>query len=72
MKDDRQEKLKISNDLLDAMLVGVKTQEDLWGKEGLITQISTLITLKQDGARAIAGTAMARKLSGATSAPSNC
>ena len=38
MKDDRQEKLKISNDLLDAMLVGVKTQEDLWGKEGIITQ----------------------------------
>ena len=26
------EKLNISNDLLDAMLVGVKTQEDLWGK----------------------------------------
>lgn len=32
-KEDRQEKLKISNDLLDAMLVGVKTQNDLWGKE---------------------------------------
>ena len=29
-----------SNDLLDAMLVGVKTQDDLWGKEGIITQIS--------------------------------
>ena len=29
MKEDRQEKLKISNDLLDAMLAGVKTQEDL-------------------------------------------
>ena len=40
MKDDRQEKLKISNDLLDAMLVGVRTQEDLWGKEGIITQIN--------------------------------
>ena len=40
MKDDRQEKLKISNDLLDAMLVGVKTQEDLWGKEGIITQLN--------------------------------
>ena len=40
MKDNRQEKLKISNDLLDAMLVGVKTQEDLWGKEGNITQIN--------------------------------
>ena len=40
MKEDRQEKLKLSNDLLDAMLVGVKTQEDLWGKEGIITQIN--------------------------------
>ena len=40
MKEDRQEKLKISNDLLDAMLVGVKTQEDLWGKDGIITQIN--------------------------------
>ena len=27
MKNDRQEKLKISNDLLDAMLVWVKTVE---------------------------------------------
>ena len=40
MKEERQEKLKISNDLLDAMLVGVKTQEDLWGKEGIITQLN--------------------------------
>ena len=40
MEEARQEKLKISNDLLDAMLVGVKTQDDLWGKEGIITQIS--------------------------------
>ena len=40
MKENRQEKLKISNDLLDAMLVGVKTQEDLWGKEGIITQLN--------------------------------
>ena len=40
MKDDRQDKLKISNDLLDAMLVGVKSQEDLWGKEGIITQLN--------------------------------
>ena len=29
MEEARQEKLKISNDLLDAMLVGVKTQDDL-------------------------------------------
>ena len=40
MKEDRQDKLKISNDLLDAMLVGVKTQEDLWGKDGIITQLN--------------------------------
>ena len=40
MKEDRQEKLKLSNNLLDAMLVGVKTQEDLWGKDGIITQIN--------------------------------
>ena len=40
MKEDRHEKLKISNDLLDAMLVGVKSQEDLWGKDGIITQIN--------------------------------
>ena len=39
MKDNKHEKLKFSNDLLDAMLVGVKTQDDLWGKEGIITQI---------------------------------
>ena len=40
MKENRQEKLKISNDLLDAMLVGIKTQDDLWGKEGIITQLN--------------------------------
>ena len=40
MKEDRQDKLKISNDLLDAMLVGVKNQDDLWGKEGIITQLN--------------------------------
>lgn len=40
MKEDRHEKLKISNDLLDAMLVGVKTQDDLWGKDSIITQIN--------------------------------
>ena len=37
MTNNRHEKLKISNDLLDAILVGVKTQEDLWGKDGIIT-----------------------------------
>ena len=40
MDDKKSEKLKISNDLLDAMLVGVKTQDDLWGKEGIITQLN--------------------------------
>ena len=40
MEESRQEKLKISNDLLDAMLVGIRTQDDLWGKDGIITQIN--------------------------------
>ena len=40
MEEKKLEKLKVSNDLLDAMLVGVKTQEDLWGKEGIITQLN--------------------------------
>ena len=40
MKEDRQKKLKLSNQMLDAMLAGVKTQDDLWGKEGIITQIN--------------------------------
>ena len=43
MKDNRHEKLKFSNDLLDAMLVGVKTQDDLWGKEGIITQLNNAL-----------------------------
>ena len=38
MKEDRQEKLKISNNLLEAMLIGVKTQDDLWSKDGIVTQ----------------------------------
>ena len=48
MKEDRQEKLKLSNELLDAMLVGVKTQEDLWGKDGIITQINNAL-LERNG-----------------------
>ena len=40
MKDNKQENLKFSNELLDAMLVGVKTQDDLWGNEGIITQLN--------------------------------
>ena len=40
MKKNRLDKFKISNDLIDAMLVSIKTQEDLWGKEGIITQIN--------------------------------
>ncbi len=42
MKEDRQEKLKISNDLLDAMLVGVKTQDDSLGKEGISPRLARL------------------------------
>ena len=40
MKKNRLDKFKISNDLINAILVSVKTQEDLWGKEGIITQIN--------------------------------
>ena len=40
MEKKKLDKLKISNDLLDAMLVGVKTQDDLWGREGIITQLN--------------------------------
>ena len=29
MEDNKQERKKISNELLDSMLIGVKTQEDL-------------------------------------------
>ena len=37
MADKKDEQLHISNDLLDAMLIGVKTQEDLWRKECIMT-----------------------------------
>ena len=35
-----QERKKISNELLDAMLEGVKTQDDLWGQNGIVTQLN--------------------------------
>ena len=40
MEQTSQEKMKISKELLDSMLVGVKTQEDLWDKDGIITQLN--------------------------------
>ena len=40
MKQTKQERMQISNELLDNMLVGVKTQDDLWGKDGLITRLN--------------------------------
>ena len=43
MEQTKQERLKISNDLLDNLLVGVKTQEDLWGNDGIITQLNKAI-----------------------------
>ena len=43
MHQSKKEKLKFSNELLDNMLVGVKTQEDLWGKDGVITQLNKAI-----------------------------
>ena len=43
MEQTKQKRLKISNDLLDNLLVGVKTQEDLWGNDGIITQLNKAI-----------------------------
>lgn len=43
MEQSKQERMKISNELLDQMLVGVKTQDDLWGKYGIITQLNKAI-----------------------------
>ena len=69
------------------MLVGVKTQEDLWGKEGIITQlnkalleriltmlrwISTSITPTKDAPLATLGMTTVRKLSKATLDTWNC
>ena len=39
-KHAKHERMQISNELLDNMLVGVETQDDLWGKDGLITQLN--------------------------------
>ena len=35
-----EKKLEISNEVLDSMLDGIKTQEDLFGENGLISQLS--------------------------------
>ena len=43
MKRTKQQRIQISNELLDNMLVGVKTQEDLFGKDGVITQLNKAI-----------------------------
>ena len=43
MEQTKQERLKISNEMLDNFLVGVKTQEDLWGKDGVINQLNKAI-----------------------------
>ena len=43
MEQSKQERLKISNELLDNILVGVKNQEDLWGKDGILTQLNKAI-----------------------------
>ncbi len=86
MKDDRREKLKISNDLLDAMLVGVKTQDDLWGKEGIITHSNKALlerilnaemdfhlnALRRGASQVTVATATAIKLSRAISAQWSC
>ena len=43
MGQSKKERLKISNELLDNFLVGVKSQDDLWGKDGVITQLNKAI-----------------------------
>ena len=43
MEQTKQERLNISNELLDRFLVGVKTQDDIWGNEGIITQLNKAI-----------------------------
>ena len=43
MEQSKKERLKISNELLDNFLVGVKSQDDLWGKDGFITQLNKAI-----------------------------
>ena len=39
MEQTKQQRIQISNELLDKMLVGVKTQENLCGKDGVITKL---------------------------------
>ena len=40
MEQSGQKRMQISSELLDNMLVGVKTQDDLWGHNGTITQLN--------------------------------
>ena len=35
MEQSGQKRMQISNELLDNMLSGVKTQDDLWGQHGI-------------------------------------
>ena len=43
MEQSKQVKVKFSNELLNNMLIGVKTQKDLWGKDGGIIQLNKAI-----------------------------
>ena len=40
MEQSVQKRMQISNELLDNMLAGVKTQDDLWVQNGIITQLN--------------------------------
>ena len=40
MEHTRQERINISNEFLDNLLVGVKTQDDIRGNEGVISQLN--------------------------------
>ena len=43
MEQSVQKRIQISNELLDNMLAGVKTQDDLWGHNGIITKLNKAI-----------------------------
>ena len=40
MEQSGQKRKQISSELLDKMLVGVKSQDDLWGQNGIISQLN--------------------------------
>ena len=43
MDNKQTKKLNIPSELIDNMLIGVRSQDDLWGKNGIMTQLSKAI-----------------------------